>query len=54
MILPDGEKPLFHLNAEAKTAEAARKLITKYGQMIKAWQKVGAPEGDTVYDGSEN
>ncbi|MFH1074621.1 MAG: mannose-1-phosphate guanyltransferase [Candidatus Firestonebacteria bacterium] len=54
MILPDGEKPLFHLNAEAKTVEAAKKLIAKYGQMIKAWQKAGAPEGDNVYDGSEN
>ena len=54
MILPDGEKPLFHLNAEAKTTEAARKLITKYSQMIKAWQKVGTPDGGNVYDGSEN
>jgi mannose-1-phosphate guanylyltransferase/phosphomannomutase len=54
MILPDGEKPVFHLNAEAKTAEAAKKLITKYGKMIKTWQKAGAPEGAAVYDGSEN
>ncbi|MEI6846359.1 MAG: hypothetical protein WCK36_04850, partial [Candidatus Firestonebacteria bacterium] len=54
MILPDGEKPLFHLNAEARTTEAAKKLISKYAQMIKAWQTAGAPEGDTVYDGSEN
>jgi len=39
IIIPDGERPLFHVNAEAKTEEAAKKLIEKYSEMVRKWQK---------------
>ncbi len=54
MIIPDGEKPLFHLTAEAGTLEAGKRLAAEYAQLIKAWQKAGSTEGEPVYDGSED
>ena len=39
IVIPDGERPLFHVNAEAKTAEAAKKIVERYTEMIKVWEK---------------
>ncbi|MFH1825226.1 MAG: mannose-1-phosphate guanyltransferase [Candidatus Firestonebacteria bacterium] len=39
IIIPDSERPLFHVNAEGKTIEASRKLVDKYAKMIKKWQE---------------
>jgi mannose-1-phosphate guanylyltransferase/phosphomannomutase len=39
IIIPDSERPLFHVNAEGKTIETSRKLVDKYTEMIKKWQK---------------
>ncbi|MEI7904558.1 MAG: mannose-1-phosphate guanyltransferase [Candidatus Firestonebacteria bacterium] len=39
IVIPDGERPLFHVNAEARTAEGAKKIIEKYSALIKEWQK---------------
>ncbi len=36
---PSQDQPCFHLVAEAATAEEARKLIRKYTEKIKGWQK---------------
>lgn len=37
--LPSQDEPYFNLIAEAGTEEAARKLITRYSEMIEKWQK---------------
>jgi len=36
---PSQDQPYFHLVSEAATEEAARKLIVKYTDMIKEWQR---------------
>ncbi|HDS09125.1 MAG TPA: nucleotidyltransferase, partial [Firmicutes bacterium] len=33
-IIPDGEKALFHINAEATTEDSARKLVDKYIKLV--------------------
>jgi mannose-1-phosphate guanylyltransferase/phosphomannomutase len=39
IIIPDSERPLFHVNAEGKTIEVSKKLVDKYTDIIKKWQK---------------
>ncbi len=36
---PSQDQPYFHLVSEASTGEAARRLIEKYSEMIKGWQR---------------
>jgi len=39
IILPDEDRALFHVNAEAKTTEEAKELTQKYIAKIKEWQR---------------
>jgi len=39
IILPDEDRALFHVNAEAKTIEEAKELVQKYVLKIKEWQR---------------
>lgn len=38
LILPDGDKPFFHVDAEADTEREAQALVDKYHEKIKQWQ----------------
>jgi mannose-1-phosphate guanylyltransferase/phosphomannomutase len=38
LILPDADKPFFHVDAEADTEAEARALVERYHEMIKQWQ----------------
>jgi len=39
IVVPDGDRPLFHVNAEAPTEAVARKLAQTYIEMIRSWQE---------------
>lgn len=39
LVLPDAERPVFHLLAEGKTQKAAESLIEQYKELIEKWQK---------------
>jgi mannose-1-phosphate guanylyltransferase/phosphomannomutase len=39
LILPDGDKPYFHVDAEADTEREAQALVDKYHEKIKQWQQ---------------
>jgi len=39
LILPDADKPIFHVDAEADSPRQAQDLIEKYTEKIKEWQK---------------
>ena len=38
LILPDSDKPFFHVDAEADSEREAQALIDKYHEKIKQWQ----------------
>jgi len=38
IIIPDEDRALFHVNAEAQTIEEAQELARKYVSKIKEWQ----------------
>jgi mannose-1-phosphate guanylyltransferase/phosphomannomutase len=38
LVLPDGDKPFFHVDAEADNLREAQALVDKYKDKIKAWQ----------------
>ncbi len=38
LILPDSDKPFFHVDAEADNLREAQALVDKYKDKIKAWQ----------------
>jgi mannose-1-phosphate guanylyltransferase/phosphomannomutase len=38
LVLPDADKPFFHVDAEADTEAEARALVERYHEMIKQWQ----------------
>jgi len=38
LIIPDGDRPLFHVNAEAETKEEAQVLINRYSELIRKIQ----------------
>ena len=38
LLIPDKERPLFHINAEAPTREAAEELATAYEKKVMAWR----------------
>jgi mannose-1-phosphate guanylyltransferase / phosphomannomutase len=38
LVLPDGDKPYFHVDAEADTEREAQALVDKYHEKIKQWQ----------------
>jgi phosphomannomutase len=38
LILPDSDKPFFHVDAEADNLREAQALVDKYKDRIKAWQ----------------
>jgi phosphomannomutase len=37
-LIPDKERPLFHISAEAKEAEAAEALAAQYERKITQWR----------------
>ncbi len=39
LILPDEDKPVFHVDAEADAPKEAQNLIDRYTEMIKEWSK---------------
>jgi mannose-1-phosphate guanylyltransferase/phosphomannomutase len=39
LILPDSDKPFFHVDAEADSPRQAQDLIDKYAEKIREWQK---------------
>lgn len=39
MVVPDGDRPFFHVNAEAPTAGEARDLAQRYADLIRSWQE---------------
>ena len=39
IVVPDGDRPLFHVNAEAPTEEQAHELAQRYIDMIRSWQE---------------
>jgi len=39
IVVPDGDRPLFHVNAEAATEPEARALSQKYIDLIRSWQE---------------
>jgi mannose-1-phosphate guanylyltransferase/phosphomannomutase len=39
IVVPDGDRPLFHVNAEAPTEPEARALSQKYIDLIRSWQE---------------
>jgi mannose-1-phosphate guanylyltransferase/phosphomannomutase len=38
LLIPDKERPLFHINAEARTREAAEELAATYEKKVMAWR----------------
>ncbi len=38
LIIPDADKPIFHVNAEAVSLEQSKQLANRYVQMIQEWQ----------------
>lgn len=38
LIIPDADKPIFHVNAEGSTMEQSNQLAMRYVQMIQEWQ----------------
>jgi mannose-1-phosphate guanylyltransferase / phosphomannomutase len=38
LILPDADKPFFHVDAEADSPREAQDLIKRYCELIKGWQ----------------
>jgi len=38
IIMPDADKPIFHVNAEGTTKEQSNQLAKRYVQMIQEWQ----------------
>jgi len=38
IIIPDADKPIFHVNAEGSTIEQSQQLALRYSQMIQEWQ----------------
>ncbi len=41
LVLPDAERPVFHLLAEGKTEGAAQALVDQYTELIERWQRDG-------------
>jgi mannose-1-phosphate guanylyltransferase/phosphomannomutase len=39
LCIPDSEREIFHVNAEAKTKKAAEKLVKEFTKKIKKYQK---------------
>jgi len=39
LMLPDAERPVFHLLSEGKTEKTANELVKKYSELIEKWQK---------------
>lgn len=39
LIIPDADKPLFHVNAEGSNHEQSQELATRYAQMVQEWQR---------------
>ncbi len=39
LVLPDADKPLFHVDAEADSPQEAQNLIRSYAEKIKSWQE---------------
>lgn len=39
IIIPDHDRPIFHVNAEADTVEKANELTSEYVEKIREWQK---------------
>ena len=39
LCIPDSEREIFHVNAEAKTKKAAEKLVKEFTRKIKKYQK---------------
>lgn len=39
IVAPDGDRPFFHVNAEAPTEAQARALTNRYVEMIRSWQE---------------
>lgn len=38
IIIPDADKPIFHVNAEGVNVEQSQQLALRYGQMLQEWQ----------------
>jgi phosphomannomutase len=38
LLIPDKERPLFHINTEAPTPEAAEGLAAAYEKKVMAWR----------------
>ena len=38
IVVPDGDRPLFHVCAEASTEAQARELANRYLDLIRTWQ----------------
>ena len=38
LVLPDSDKPFFHVDAEAESTREAQALVDKYHEKIKQWQ----------------
>jgi phosphomannomutase len=38
LLIPDKERPLFHINAEAPTHEAAEDLASAYEKKVMGWR----------------
>jgi len=39
LCIPDSEREIFHVNAEAKTHKAAQELVKKYSEKIKKYHE---------------
>lgn len=39
IIIPDGDKPLFHVNAESDDENRANEIVNEYTKKIREWQK---------------
>jgi mannose-1-phosphate guanylyltransferase/phosphomannomutase len=39
LCIPDSEREIFHVNAEAKTKRAAEKLVKEFSRKIKKYRK---------------
>lgn len=39
IIIPDGDRPLFHVNAESDDEKRAKELVNEYMEKIREWQR---------------
>jgi mannose-1-phosphate guanylyltransferase/phosphomannomutase len=39
MVLPDADRAAFHVSAEAETVKAAKDLVARFVDKIRAWQR---------------